>query len=131
MADSGWQKADSGSTLPYLCPRQTRKANTPLGTPGTGKSLHALLLSQALRDSSTPLTHLNIGDIVKEKGFHEGYDDEWQSYTVDEDRLLDHLEEVVNPEEAPAETGTLRFPCLTYLRFASPHRDPFLHWPNG
>ena len=48
---------------------------------------------------------VNIGDIVKEKGFHEGWDDEWQSWTVDEDRLLDYLEEVVNPEDRPANTG--------------------------
>jgi adenylate kinase len=51
------------------------------------------------------MTHLNVGDIVKEKGFHEGYDEEWQSYTVDDDRLLDYLEEVVNPQDGPAQTG--------------------------
>lgn len=42
---------------------------------------------------------------MKEKGFHEGWDEEWQSWTVDEDRLLDYLEEIINPENAPAETG--------------------------
>jgi len=51
------------------------------------------------------MTHLNVGDIVKEKGFHEGYDEEWQSYTVDDDRLLDYMEEVVNPQDGPAQTG--------------------------
>jgi hypothetical protein len=89
------------------------------GTPGTGKTLHADLLAQAHPagvaagagpsadgdESETPLVHLNIGDIVKQHGFHEGWDEEWQSYTVDEDRLLDYLEEVVNPEGAPAGSG--------------------------
>lgn len=92
-----------------------------VGTPGTGKSLHALLLSQQHEppshltegasseagpsSSSTPLVHLDIGKIVKEKGFHNGWDEEWQSYEVDEDRLLDHLEEIVNPRDGPAKTG--------------------------
>ncbi len=72
------------------------------GTPGTGKTLHSSLLAA---ESDGELVHLNIGDIVKLHGLHEGWDDEWQSYTVDEDRLLDHLEEIVNPASGPAETG--------------------------
>lgn len=72
------------------------------GTPGTGKTLHSEMLAL---DADVPLQHLNIGDIVKQHGFHEGWDDEWQSYTVDEDRLLDYLEEVVNPADGPAQTG--------------------------
>lgn len=75
------------------------------GTPGTGKTLHSTVLAQELDGA----VHLNIGDIVKQHGLHEGWDEEWQSYTVDEDRLLDHLEEIVNPKEGPAPTG--RF-CL-------------------
>ncbi|KAL6302228.1 P-loop containing nucleoside triphosphate hydrolase protein [Sparassis latifolia] len=59
------------------------------GTPGTGKSTHAQLL---VDESPIPLQHINVGDWVKEKGFYEAYDEEWQSYTVDEDRLLDELE---------------------------------------
>ncbi|KAI9632355.1 AAA domain-containing protein [Dioszegia hungarica] len=85
------------------------------GTPGTGKSFHSLLLAQALESSSTPLVHLNIGDIVKEKGFHEGWDEEWQSWTIDEDRLLDYLEEIINPEGGAAATG-----------FIIDHHDPSL-----
>lgn len=59
------------------------------GTPGTGKSTHAQLLAD---ESPIPLKHINVGKMVKEQGLHEGYDDEWQSYTVDEDKLLDELE---------------------------------------
>ncbi|KAJ3554701.1 hypothetical protein NM688_g2970 [Phlebia brevispora] len=59
------------------------------GTPGTGKTTHAQLLAE---ESSVPLKHINVGDLVKEKGLYEEYDEEWQSYTVDEDKLLDELE---------------------------------------
>ncbi|KAG1716555.1 hypothetical protein ID866_607 [Astraeus odoratus] len=59
------------------------------GTPGTGKSTHAQLL---VKESPIPLRHINVGDMVKARGLHEGFDEEWQSYTVDEDKLLDELE---------------------------------------
>ncbi|KAF9056309.1 AAA domain-containing protein [Panaeolus papilionaceus] len=62
------------------------------GTPGTGKSTHAQLVAN---ESPIPLKHINVSEYVKEKGLFEQYDDEWQSYTVDEDRLLDDLEPLV------------------------------------
>ncbi|KAF9068083.1 AAA domain-containing protein [Rhodocollybia butyracea] len=62
------------------------------GTPGTGKSTHAQLLAN---ESPIPLRHINVGDWVKEKGLYTEYDEEWQSYTVDEDKLLDELEPVI------------------------------------
>ncbi|KAL5534454.1 hypothetical protein ACEPAG_916 [Sanghuangporus baumii] len=63
------------------------------GTPGTGKSTHAQLLAE---QSSVPLRHINVGELVKEKDLHEGYDEEWQAYTVDEDKLLDELEPIAS-----------------------------------
>jgi adenylate kinase len=54
------------------------------GTPGTGKSTHAQLLVQS---SPVPLQHINVSDLVKEKGLHEGYDQEWDTYIVDEDKV--------------------------------------------
>lgn len=54
------------------------------GTPGTGKSTHAQLLAN---ESPIPLRHINVGDWVKEKGLYEEYNEEWQSYTVDEDKV--------------------------------------------
>ncbi|KIY45446.1 P-loop containing nucleoside triphosphate hydrolase protein [Fistulina hepatica ATCC 64428] len=62
------------------------------GTPGTGKSTHAQLLAG---ESPVPLKHINVGELVKEHHLYENYDDDWQSYTVDEDRLLDELETLV------------------------------------
>ncbi|KAI0762868.1 P-loop containing nucleoside triphosphate hydrolase protein [Fomes fomentarius] len=63
------------------------------GTPGTGKSTHAELLVQ---ESPVPLKHINVGELVKEKGLYEEFDEEWQSYTVDEDKLLDELESLAS-----------------------------------
>ena len=54
------------------------------GTPGTGKTTHAQLLAQI---SPEPLKYINVGDLVKEKGLHEGFDEEWQSYIVDDDKV--------------------------------------------
>jgi adenylate kinase len=53
------------------------------GTPGTGKSTHAQLVA----DQCTRLRHVNVGELVKEKGLHEGFDEQWQSYIVDEDKV--------------------------------------------
>lgn len=53
------------------------------GTPGTGKSTHAELLAQEIPS----LKYINVGELVKEKGFYEKYDEEWQSYIVDEDKV--------------------------------------------
>jgi len=62
-------------------------------------------LTQNAQDTPSPLEHLNVGDLVKSHGFHEGWDKEWESWTIDEDKLLDYMEEVVNPEDAAAPHG--------------------------
>lgn len=58
------------------------------GTPGTGKSTHAELLIESL----PKLRHIEVSTIVKEHGFHIGYDEDYQTYDVDEDALLDYIE---------------------------------------
>jgi adenylate kinase len=58
------------------------------GTPGTGKSTTAAMLVEA---SPVSLKHINVGDLVKARGLHEGYDKEWQSYLVDDDKVLSTL----------------------------------------
>ena len=52
------------------------------GTPGVGKTSHCDLLAQA-----TGLKHLLINHLVKERGCHNGYDEEFQSWVVDEDKV--------------------------------------------
>ncbi|KAG9312724.1 P-loop containing nucleoside triphosphate hydrolase protein [Chiua virens] len=63
------------------------------GTPGTGKSTHAQFL---VDESPIPLRHISIGELIKTNSLHEGFDEEWQSYTVDEDKVLDELEPLVS-----------------------------------
>lgn len=55
------------------------------GTPGTGKTTHAQLVAG---QSPVPMTHISVGDLVKEKNLYESYDEEWQSFIVDEDKVL-------------------------------------------
>jgi adenylate kinase len=52
------------------------------GTPGVGKTSHCELLSERLG-----LRHLSVNQIVKEKECHEGWDDEYQCWIVDEDKV--------------------------------------------
>lgn len=52
------------------------------GTPGTGKTTHAEILAER-----TGLRHVSVNQIVKDKGCHEGWDDEYQSWIVDEDKV--------------------------------------------
>ena len=53
------------------------------GTPGVGKTTHCEILAQ-----DTGLKHLSINDIVKQRDCHDGYDDDFNSWIVDEDKVL-------------------------------------------
>lgn len=57
------------------------------GTPGTGKTTTCELLAQSGR-----LEHINVGDLVKSRHLHEGYDEEHQAFVLDEDAVVDALE---------------------------------------
>ncbi|KAI1391150.1 P-loop containing nucleoside triphosphate hydrolase protein [Hypoxylon trugodes] len=58
------------------------------GTPGTGKTTH----SEALAER-TGLRHISVNQVVKDRECHEGWDEEFSSWIVDDDKLLDALEE--------------------------------------
>merc|ERR1711879_197187 len=60
------------------------------GTPGTGKTTLSELVA-----SSTGLRHINVTDLVKEKSLHEGKDEEFDSYILDEDKVCDELEDTM------------------------------------
>ena len=57
------------------------------GTPGTGKTTFCDMLSLA-----TNLKHIDISEYIKERQLHAGYDQEFDCYYLDEDRLCDELE---------------------------------------
>ena len=59
----------------------------------TGKSTHAELLA-----SQTDLKNLSINQVVKDENCHDGWDDEYKSWNVDEDKLLDAIEDRVKNE---------------------------------
>lgn len=52
------------------------------GTPGTGKTSLCHQLA-----ASVPLQYINIGDLVKEKELHDGWDEEYQSWNLNEDKV--------------------------------------------
>ncbi|KAK1760728.1 P-loop containing nucleoside triphosphate hydrolase protein [Echria macrotheca] len=60
------------------------------GTPGVGKTSHCEQLAER-----TGLKHISVNQVVKEKECHEGWDEEFQSWIVDEDKLLDAIEDEV------------------------------------
>ncbi|PWY98200.1 P-loop containing nucleoside triphosphate hydrolase protein [Testicularia cyperi] len=70
------------------------------GTPGCGKSTHSSQLAASYTPSSSsgsssglyPLRQIDVGQLVKKEGFYTEYLEQWQSYEVNEDQLLDHLE---------------------------------------
>lgn len=53
------------------------------GTPGTGKTTHCEMLAEQCPE----LKHLSVNQIVKERECHEGWDEEYQSWIVDEDKV--------------------------------------------
>jgi adenylate kinase len=60
------------------------------GTPGTGKTTMGQMLAEELG-----LNHVEVGKVIKEQGYHSGYDPLAATHDVtedDEDRLLDFLE---------------------------------------
>ncbi|CAA3007518.1 adenylate kinase isoenzyme 6 homolog [Olea europaea subsp. europaea] len=60
------------------------------GTPGTGKTTMASALAEA-----TQFCHINIGDLVKEKNLHDGWDDQFDCYLINEDLVCDELEDLM------------------------------------
>jgi len=69
---------------------RTRPNVLVTGTPGTGKTT----LCEALA-SATQMNHINVGNLVVEKGLHSGRDEMWNSYILDEDKVCDELEEIM------------------------------------
>lgn len=52
------------------------------GTPGTGKTTLSHMLNEA-----TGFRHVNVGDWVKDRQLHTGWDEEHQCFTLDEDKV--------------------------------------------
>ncbi|XP_024026376.1 adenylate kinase isoenzyme 6 homolog [Morus notabilis] len=77
-----------------MAQNDTKKRKKPnilvTGTPGTGKTTTSSALSE-----STQLRHINVGDLVKEKNLHDGWDDDLHCYVINEDLVCDELEDLM------------------------------------
>ncbi|KAI8637513.1 AAA domain-containing protein [Parasitella parasitica] len=60
------------------------------GTPGTGKTTTAQAIAEICE-----LEHIDVGEIVKSKMLHGEYIEKYDTYELDEDKLLDELEEML------------------------------------
>ena len=81
------------------------------GTPGTGKTTLSQLLLDSLNnklsvdnngnnrsdsDNNNIFNHLNVGDLVKDYHLHDGYNHDLSCFEVNDDKVLDHLENVID-----------------------------------
>jgi len=57
------------------------------GTPGSGKTSTASLIAEELG-----LKHINVGELIKQYKFYDGFDDTLETHILDEDKLLDLME---------------------------------------
>lgn len=52
------------------------------GTPGTGKTTLCEMVAQ-----QSGFKHVNVGEWVKEQNLHSGWDEEFQCFILDEDKV--------------------------------------------
>merc|ERR1712086_465254 len=84
-------------------PSSRKKPNILItGTPGTGKSSTAELAA-----AMTGLQHIDVSKMVVEKGLHEGYDEEFQTHLIDDDKVVDELEEITSEGGTIIDTHSL------------------------
>ncbi|KAJ1657909.1 hypothetical protein IWQ61_002770 [Dispira simplex] len=62
------------------------------GTPGTGKTTLSDLVA-----IQTEFEHIEVGKLVKERQLHDGIDHEFDSFILNDDKLLDELEIALQP----------------------------------
>ena len=68
------------------------------GTPGTGKSTLAKLVLEKVNNNNNKricYEYVNVGDVCKAKEFYHSFDERLNSFVIDEDKILDHLEPLV------------------------------------
>ena len=79
------------------------------GTPGTGKTTFSRMLNEA-----TGFRHVNVGDWVKDRELHSGWDEEHQCFTLDEDKasVAGHVHACVMSRRRPSESQTAQACCM-------------------
>ena len=61
------------------------------GTPGTGKTCTCAQIAER-----AGLRHVNVTELVAERGLHRGRDEEWDSLIFDEDKVCDEMEDMMS-----------------------------------
>jgi adenylate kinase len=55
------------------------------GTPGVGKTTFSQMLIDQF--SEHPFKLVNVGDFIKSEKAHTGWNEEWEAFDVDEDKV--------------------------------------------
>jgi adenylate kinase family enzyme len=67
---------------PPSMPRRHKPNILITGTPGTGKTTHSELVA-----AEAGLQHINIGALVREYELYDGYNEEFEAYFVNDDKV--------------------------------------------
>lgn len=62
------------------------------GTPGTGKTT----LSQAVVAAHPHMRHVELSKVIAEQELHEGRDETFDTLIMDDDKVVDYLEDVLD-----------------------------------
>lgn len=76
------------SGLPMAPSRRPNPNVLITGTPGTGKTTTCEQVAQA-----AGLKSINVGELVKSQELHSGWDDDFNCFVIDEDKVCDALED--------------------------------------
>ncbi len=74
------------------------------GTPGVGKTTFSDILGDML---SMRVVH--VGDLVREKSLHDGYDEEFDTFILNEDKVCDELEDIMQQQNVIVDFHTCDF----------------------
>ncbi|KAI9013195.1 AAA domain-containing protein [Gaertneriomyces semiglobifer] len=93
--DTDLSDGEAPRTAPMALPPRRQPNILITGTPGTGKTTTASLLTVACPS----LTHVEVGALVKKQELHTGFDSEFNSYIINEDAVIDELEMAMSSTE--------------------------------
>eukprot|EP00842_Homolaphlyctis_polyrhiza_P002124 jgi/Hompol1/2912/HPOL_003064-RA len=82
--------SDNEGGAEQALPQRARPNILVTGTPGTGKTTTCEMLAIV-----SGLRHIEVGKLVKEKQLHDGFDTEFQSFLINEDKVVDELEDIM------------------------------------
>ncbi|KAJ2396265.1 factor activating pos9, partial [Coemansia sp. RSA 2531] len=78
------------STPPPTSPARSSPNILITGTPGTGKTTAAGMVADA-----AGLELVTVGDLIKQRNLHDGYDEEFDTYWLNEDKVVDEMEDMM------------------------------------